>query len=172
MKTSYEDRAYKFAMETLLGLFTNCSTLRDYEFAISDYNLTHSRRLHYAHGVSRIAIIRADYVIKFDMVPTDPHFKDNRAGNCITERMIYERAERDGMAHLLAKTSVYKVGKHVFSIMPRINNVGDEDRWFEDYLTDEEIEWLYDNVCDIHDGNVGYYKRKPVVIDYAWDEKK
>lgn len=170
MKSSYEDRAYKFAMETLVPMFKHCRGCQSFENAIERYNQTHARKLMYAHGVSRIVIIRADYVIKFDMVPSG-RWRDGIAGNCMSEAAVYARAEREGMAHLLAKPSVHVVGKRVFSIMPRINHVGE---WHSLHatLTDEEYDWLCDNVRDLHDDNMGWRRGKPIVIDYGWDAQK
>lgn len=171
MKNDYEVRAAKFA-SFLARLFDGCATLDDFEDVINEYNSTHSHPLAYAYGVSRIAIIRADYVIKFNLMPDenwDDGYGNCRAGDNITERAVYERAVADGYAYLLAKTTVLAIGGRDVSIMPRINGVNNERRYWGDYVTDEEYDWLTENICDIHDGNVGYYKGKPVVIDYGWD---
>lgn len=171
MKNTYEVRAAKFAA-LLVRLFSACSTLADFEEAIEEYNSTHSRPLNYAHGVSRIAIMRADYVIKFDLTPAEDWLDDFgacRAGDNSTEQEVYARAVEAGYAYLLAKTTVMAIGGRTVSIMPRINGVGNEWRYWGDYVTDEEYDWLTDNIHDLHEFNVGYYKGKPVVIDYGWD---
>ena len=67
MKTSYEVRAMRFA-KMLAKLFENCVSLSDYEKMISIYNQNHPIPLNYNYGISRIAIIRSDYVIKSTMV--------------------------------------------------------------------------------------------------------
>ena len=92
MKTDYESRARKFA-HVLIALFAGCESLDDFEFAISEYNATHSRPLVYAHGVSRIAIIRSDYVIKFDFCPSG-WWEDGRAGSISSEAHVYEQQLR------------------------------------------------------------------------------
>jgi len=171
MKNTYEVRAAKFAA-LLVRLFSACFTLADFEEAIEEYNSTHSRPLNYAHGVSRIAIMRADYVIKFDLKPDedwDDGFGGCRAGDNSTEKEVYQRAVDAGYAYLLAKTTILTIGGRHISVMPRINDVGNEERYWGDYVTDEEYDWLTENIYDIHEGNVGYYKGKPVVIDYGWD---
>jgi hypothetical protein len=165
--TTYEARAMKFA-RTLTALFSGCSTLDDFEFAIQWYNAHHSRKIRYAHGVSRIAIIRADYVIKFDMIP-EGGFEDGRAGNCNSEEEVYSRACADGFEYLLAKTTVVTTEEHTFSIMPRVEHVNDLTRDWWDHCTEEEQDWLTENVNDLHCGNVGYRRGKVCVIDYAWD---
>lgn len=167
MKTDYESRAHKFA-HVLVTLFADCESLDDFEFAISEYNTTHSRPLVYAHGVSRIAIIRSDYVIKFDFRPSG-WWEDGRAGSISSESRVYAQAVADGMEHLLAKITVDYEDNRVFAIMPRIRNVGDEYREWSDYCTCEESEWLEDHINDLHCKNVGYRNGKVCVIDYAWE---
>lgn len=170
-KTPYEIRAYRFA-QTLCRLFEECSTLEDFEWAIRQYNRTHSIPLNYDHGVSRIAIIRSDYVIKFDLKPEE-EWDDGegycRAGNNSSEEEVYERAVRDGFAYLLAKTTVVRIMGREISIMPRIYHVGDTSRCYYSYLTEEEFDWIEANIYDVHSWNVGYKNNKPVIIDYGWD---
>lgn len=166
MKASYENRGYKFALY-LSRLFRDCETWEDFTCAMEYYNMTHSRKVAYAHGVSRFAVIRADYVIKFDMTP-EQGWEDGRAGNNSTEEDVYNIAVADGMEYLLAKTTVVEInGRHV-SIMPRINHVNDYDRCWWNYCTDDEEHWLCNTIGDLHEGNVGYRNGKVCVIDYAW----
>lgn len=167
MKTDYESRARKFA-HVLITLFAGCVKLDDFEFAIQEYNATHSRPLVYDHGVSRIVIMRSDYVIKFNIRPSG-WWEDGRAGSISSEARVYEQAVADGMEHLLAKITVDTEDNRIFAIMPRIRNVGNEDREWSDYCTDEEGEWLEDHICDLHCKNVGYRNDKVCVIDYAWE---
>ena len=103
MKVDYEVRALKFA-KVLVALFANCATYYDFVAAVELYNKTHTRKLCYASGVSRFAVMRADYVIKFDMAP-EAGWEDGRAGNNDTELQVYETAVADGMEYLLAKTT-------------------------------------------------------------------
>lgn len=168
MRTTYEERGLKFAT-TLAKMFQNCVYLNDFVSVIEHYNASHSRKLVFKNGVSRIAIIRADYVIKFDYEPTG-WFSDGIAGNCMTELEAYEYAIEDGMEHLLAKPTVREMFGHTFSVMPRINHVGDESRrWYRTVSLEEEI-WLEEHIYDMHDNNVGYRHGKVCVIDYAWHE--
>lgn len=170
-KTStYEERARKFATNVLTRLFEGCEYLDDFVYAIEYYNAHHFRKLKYDSGVSRIAIIRADYVVKFNYRPTGS-FSDGRAGDCESEQKVYARALEDGMAHLLAKTTVLTVNGLTFSIMPRIKGIGRDWHWWE-HCTREEEEWLEDNLYDLHRYNVGYRKGKVCVIDYAWDANR
>lgn len=163
----YLNRAIKFA-NMLVVLFNNCSCLNDFEQAIEHYNNTHSRRLRYAHGVSRLAIIRSDYVIKFDMTPEEG-WENGRAGDNRTEEMAYKQAVIDGMQHLLAETTLVTIKGRAVTIMPKIDHVDDYDRNWWEYCTKEEENWLNYNICDLHEGNVGYRNGKVCVIDYAWN---
>ena len=166
MRTNYEVRAEKFARQ-LSRMFYGCVYRIDFEKAIRDYNRTHSRKIRYDYGVSRIAIIRSDYVIKFDFKPVG-RWADGRAGNCMVEEEVYKKAVRDGMEYLLAKTTVLHLNGFTCSIMPRINHVEDEDRNWWNYCTNDEFRWLRSNLHDLHCGNVGYRNRKVCVIDYAF----
>ena len=169
--STYEERGKKFATNTLARIFEGCVYLEDFIDAIEYYNNTHhSRPLKYANGVSRIAIIRGDYVVKFNFRPTGS-FSDGRAGDCESEQEVYARALRDGMAHLLAKTTVLTVNGLTFSIMPRIKGIGKNWCWWN-HCTREEEKWLEDNLYDLHSYNVGYRKGKVCVIDYAWDANR
>ena len=168
MKTTYEERGLKFA-ETLAKMFQSCVYLSDFVAVIDNYNASHSRKLVFKNGVSRIAIIRADYVIKFDYRPTG-YFSDGKAGDCETELEAYEHAIEDGIEYLLAKPTVREMFGHTFSVMPRINHVGDKEReWWKGLSPEEEV-WLENNINDLHDNNVGYKNGKVCVIDYAWHE--
>ena len=171
MKNDYEARALKFA-RLLSRWFMDCLTFRDFIEAIDRYNAHHSIPLRYEYGVSRIVILRADYVIKFDYAPDekwDNGDGTNRAGGNASEEIVYERAVRDGYAYLLAKTTAVMIGGRHVSIMPQIRDVNNENKYWGDYVTDEEYDWLVENINDIHEGNVGYSHGKPVVIDYGWD---
>ena len=144
-KLTYEERGAKFA-EVLAKRFEGCVTFDDFRREIQRYNTTHVRKLNWDHGVSRIAILRADYVIKFDFAPTG-WFSDGHAGNCSSEEAVYARAVADGMEHLLAKTTVLTFHGLTCSIMPRIKGVGTRYGW-ERTVTPKEEAWLSDNLKD------------------------
>lgn len=168
MKNNYEARATRFIESTLVKLFDGCTDFYDFKYALKHYNANHKRTLNWAHGVSRIAIIRNDYVVKVDYRPTG-RWANGRAGNCESELEVYMQAVADGMEHLLAKTTVLHMNGLTFSIMPRINGIDDWSRDWTDHCTIEERIWLNDHVHDLHDGNVGYRRNKVCVVDYAWE---
>ena len=164
-RKTYEERGISFA-QRMSKHFEGCVTLRDFKTAIRKYNCTHKIPLTYEHGVSRIAIIRSDYVVKFNFKPTG-WFDDRRAGDCESEQYVYEKALRAGMEYLLAKTTVLHLNGLTCCVMPKVEGVG-TCRWWERYCTVEEECWLKNNINDLHSNNVGFYKKKVCVIDYAW----
>lgn len=164
----YEARARKFIKSTLGILFEGCVDFSDFENAIISYNDAHKRQLKYEHGVSRIAILRNDYVVKVDYQP-EGRWANGRAGNCETEEMVYEKAVMDGMEHLLAKTTVVYENDLTFAIMPRIKGVGRFYWHWWEHCSPIEEEWLRENINDLHCCNVGYKNGRVCVIDYAWE---
>lgn len=168
MKTTYEERGIKFA-KVLARLFEDCYYLSDFKEVIKAYNNCHKRKLRYSNGVSRIVIIRSDYVIKFDYKNRERAWVNGRAGNCETEAQVYDMAVRAGMAYLLARPTLLHINGLTCTVMPRVNGVGNDDKYWQKTCTDYEREWLYDNINDLHYNNVGYRRGKVCVIDYAWD---
>lgn len=166
MSKNYEARALKFAETVLAPLFQDCRTLEDYLEQIDYYNWNHKKPLRYAHGVSRIAILRNDYVIKFDIIPPSC-FSDGRAGDCESEVKIYKQAVEDGFSHLLAKPSLYYWGSKPFLIQPLVKGIGRTTAWWA-YCSEEEEYWLDHNIDDLHFHNYGFRKGKLCIFDYAW----
>lgn len=165
-KTSYEERAYKFAVRTLSKLFENCIDQVDFIHAIDNYNNTHVNKLQWANGISRFAIIRSDYVVKVDYNPYPEGW-----GDCRTEERVYKRAVTEGMDYLLAKTTVFELRGHTFAIMPKIAYIYNRRKNWFDGCTHEEYDWVTKNIKDIHSGNYGFRNGKVCFIDYAWDAK-
>lgn len=168
MIKGYEDRGVKMARRLAKWFdFYGCTTLESFEAAERIYNKSHERKLHSAHGQTRITFLFSDYVVKFTFVRKDSTW--DRAGNNDSEVRVYAQAVVDGFAHLLAKPTQVEAYGYSMLVMPRINEVNNWGKCWWDHVTYEEYVWLNDHVCDIHDGNVGYYNRKAVVIDYAWE---
>ena len=163
--STYLERAMKFS-NVLAELFEGCRYLNDFQKAITDYNHNHARPIKWDNGVSRIVIMRSDYVIKFDYENTNPYY--HRFGNCTSEKEIYDTAVKDHMEHLLAETTICHSHGMTFSIMPCIKGVGIKSRVWCDYCSRAEAEWIWDNIGDIHCWNVGYRNGKVCIIDYAY----
>lgn len=162
-RTSYEERGEKFARYLMKTVFKDCRTLKQYQLAVERYNFTHVNQLICKHGVSRVVIIRADYVIKIE------YGKGKEwAGGNLAEREVYDQAVKDGMEHLLAKPTLVKIGRRTLSVMPRVEHIKDMKKDWRDYCTPAERKWLFWNVTDLHYGNVGYRKNKVYIVDYAF----
>lgn len=162
MRNNYKVRAEKFA-HVLVKLFADCEYLEDFEDAVRKYNNTHNHcSMKIAHGVSRIAIIRSDYVIKFQ------RRKDFQgwAGDSTSERKIYEKAVRDGYDYLLAETTLVNIDGVEVAIMPRVRGIGSSD--YENLTTWNEQEWIESNIYDLHSGNFGCRNGVICIVDYAW----
>ena len=161
MKTDYQVRAEKFA-HVLVKLFANCKYLEDFEYAVRQYNNTHRYQLKIAHGISRIAIIRSDYVIKFHRRADF----EGWAGDNTSERKMYEKAVDDGYDYLLAEINLVNVDDVQVAIMPRIYGI-DSTYHYENYLTWDEQEWVEQNIGDIHSKNFGIRNNTVCFVDYA-----
>lgn len=162
MKTDYVTRATRFA-ESFIELLNEHKRYRysdDFIEAIKEYETVHKRPLKYDHGASRFVIIRSDYVIKIN--------KDYSgwAGDNSTEIEKYNKAVKAGFDYLFAKPTLVKIGRFDITIMPRIKGIGSHRYWYE-YCTEEEQEWIRENITDLHAGNYGFYKGQLRIIDYA-----
>lgn len=163
MKTDYKVRAEKFA-HVLVKLFADCEDLGDFYEAVEEYNDTHHNcNMLCDHGISRVAIMRSDYVIKFHRRADF----DSWAGDSYSERRVYEKAVEAGYAYLLAETTLKNIDGVDVAIMPRIKGVGSTSLY--DCTTPAELRWLRNNVGDLHANNYGRRNGKICVIDYAWE---
>lgn len=90
-------------------------------------------------------------------------------GGCEDELRQYENAQYEGYEHLLAP--IEKIARDVY-VMPRVRM--EENYWSTKYLdkffknlTNDERDYIYNNISDIHSHNVGLYHGRAVCIDYA-----
>ena len=97
MKTDYTVRAQKFLEEIFPVIEKFLGDPEDLADALFDYCDKKHERVQVRNGVSRWAVIRSDYVIKYD------YNEDCWAGNCPDEVRKYAQAEKDGYAYLFAK---------------------------------------------------------------------
>jgi len=161
--SSYEVRAIKF-IHQVFDYISDCKQVSDYYGAISDFNAHNSRKVQCANGMTRVAFITSDYVIKFDY--SDYYTK--RWGGCEQEYKLYNAARADGYGYLFAKIKPYYYQGRVFYIMPRINGIG--RTWYnaDSYMTWEEREWCDDHdLRDLHNENYGWHRKQIVICDYA-----
>lgn len=162
-KNSYEIRAQKFIREIYPFIMyhdTHCERER----AVDLFNALKHRKVHYANGLTRFALITSDYVVKVDY--------DEEAiesfGGCENEVARYQEAEQDGFAYLFAKITRYEYRGHKFYIMPRINGINRTWMDADYYMTEQESDWCNEhNLCDLHCANYGWKGNHIVIVDYA-----
>jgi hypothetical protein len=158
MKNPYTIRAEKFLHE-IYPYLKGKNEINKICTAVTQFNKDKNRKVKFAFGVSRYALITSDYVIKFDR-------KGGRwAGDCAGEYKKYQQAVKDGFAYLFAASTKVTYNHRNFYIMPRIKGVGSGKYW--ENLTFEEKRYIACVTSDMHNGNFGHYHKKPVIVDYA-----
>lgn len=138
------------------------------EQRIADYNFAKHRHVKFNYGMSRVAFITSDYVIKID-------YHKCWAGNCIHEYTLYQdKIKNSPYSYLFAEITQYIYNGIAFYIMPRIYGI-DENREedVDSFLNYDEERFVRDILCihDLHSGNYGWKNKKVVIIDYAYYEK-
>lgn len=164
MKTPYEIRAQKF-IKDFFPFISECETYYQFSQAVAAYNYVRRRHVFMAYGLTRIAFITSDYVIKINFARHSENFE--RFGDCETEIEIYKEAEQDGYEYLFAKISYYEYHGKDFYIMPRINGIGRYDDDAEEHLAPDEYRWIHSRVNDLHYNNYGWKDGHIVIVDYA-----
>lgn len=169
MKSDYRVRASRFIHSVFSYIENYLTEPCMVEEAIDNYNRDHSRKVEVAWGSARIALITSDYVVKWDY---DTDYAED-IGGCEDEYCAFIKAKAEGYSHLLAETTLIVINNIMFSIMPRIRNIGPDHHGGEiqDYLTALEWEWLRHFDKDIHHYNWGIRHGKACVIDYAMTEE-
>ena len=162
---NYEERAKDF-VKMLFPLIDDCEKVWEFYTAVEIFNRTYSRKVKCCNGLSRVAFVTSDYVVKMDYNQEEVEY----IGGCEIETTIYSIAEQEGFAHLFAKVSPFEYnGKH-FYIMPRIYgiNSNDYDREAFDYMTEEERGFCERyQISDLHCNNFGFRNGHVCVVDYA-----
>jgi len=162
MKTNYEIRAKKF-IQQIAEYIENCYMPNDFNEAIERYNEAKKRHVRVESGSCRIVLITSDYVVKVDYNPA----QIKNFGGCEDEYEFYQHAEDDGYEYLFAKITKFMYNGRAFYIMPRIGGIGSDK--LTHWSIDEE-EYVYNNVEDLHEWNIGYKNNIGIVIDYACNE--
>lgn len=169
MKTLYIYRAEKFIKilfpyikEELEKKFRSVVKMND---CVKTFNRQKKRRVLFDSGASRAVFINSDYVVKVDIK------SESWAGNCEDEYRMYKFAQREGFDYLFAPTTRIEYCGYFFYIMPRVHDINRwrDENYFYDELDEEEYDFIYDFIKDIHGGNFGYLNKKIVLIDYAWN---
>lgn len=162
MRNNYEIRAQKFIM-SIFPYVCDWSKVVMIRRGISLYNAEHPTRvISISSGISRVAIITSDYVIKID------YNSNTQFGNCESELENYQKACDAGFEKYFAKITRFCYRGIYFYIMPRIYNINEDDDDVYYRCDDNDfIDWLYDNLYDLHSGNYGWKNGHPVIFDYA-----
>lgn len=167
MRNTYEVRAQKF-IQRIAAYLQGAETIQDFDWAVCAYNHDHHTSVRLSHGMTRVALITSDYVVKIDWSPESI----KTFGGCEKEMALYAEAEADGFAHLFAKITPFQYDGMTFYIMPLIRGIGrtSQDAW--EYMTVEESDWCSNhNMYDLHYLNYGWKKDHIVLIDYgAYDQ--
>lgn len=165
MKNSYETRAQKF-IQQIYPYIQYCTSYRDFYEQIECFNYKNKRHVAMSYGLTRIAFITSDYVIKINWAKHSENFR--LFGDCESEIDLYAQAEQDGFEYLFAKIERYEYMEHVFYIMPRIYGIGRKSENAQYFMSEEEKNWLDKyNVEDLHYQNYGWKDDHVVIIDYA-----
>lgn len=164
MKSNYQTRAQKFVRD-FYPYIQNCYDRRAFQQATNVFNYEHRRKVKMAYGMTRIAFITSDYVIKINFAKEKEMFE--RFGDCEQEIETYEEAEQDGYEYLFAKIERYEYMEHYFYIMPRVYGIGTREEDADCLVSDDEGNWLYEHVCDLHNKNYGWKNGHIVIFDYA-----
>lgn len=161
---TYVERAEDFIKELLEYKGKN-TFQKDYGIrgTVGKYQTVHPRRrIEVSSGAARTAIITSDYVIKIDTGRPDMY------GGCEQEMKFYDYACDCGMEYLLAKPTLFKYKRMKFYIYPRAKVHASMKRsrnWYGELTYNEQS--FVEEICDLHEGNVGFLHGKLCIIDYA-----
>lgn len=169
MKSDYRIRATKFLQSILPYIIDNLYDENAIPDLVEKYNLAHHRKVLFSMGSSRMALITSDYVIKWDY--DEDNVED--IGGCVDEYNAFLQAKDDGYDYLLAETTLISMKGCLFSIMPRIENIGPMHHKgeIEDYLNKDELIWINNFCTDMHGYNWGIRHNKVCIIDYAFSKE-
>ena len=158
---SYVDNAIRF-LAIFSGECKNIKNQDDVRAALGRCNMKLHSKIKFDYGCTRYVIIGKDWVAKWD------YLGDRTFGGCEDEMKMYNYAKIDGYEYLLAKPTKVKVSPYIFYIYPRATLLGINSGYeLEDVLDEAEIDYLTNNIFDIHDENWEYIDGHPVIIDYA-----
>ena len=143
---SYEERAKDFIKE-IFPVIADVNTPWSVRDKIATFNYQNHRNVIVGNGLSRIALITSDYVVKWDYDEDEV----NIIGGCEDEIELYALAKEDGFEYLFAKITRYQYNDRTFYIMPRISGIGrDEDEYADDYMTEAEKTKKYSHPYLLH----------------------
>lgn len=162
VKSNYIIRAKKF-IAMITPFLPDYNDPDGFRNAVTMFNRCYHRKVIVSCGLTRIALITSDYVIKIDYNP----YEIKTFGGCENECRLYRQAKKCGFDYLLAAITKVVYEGRKFYIMPRIYGIGrtKEDAW--KYMTEEEFLWFGNRVADLHNLNYGWKNGRIVIIDYS-----
>lgn len=161
-KSSYETRAEKFVQE-IAPYMVGARYIRDFERGYKRYCADHPRRrVHFASGMTRVAFITSNYVIKLDYY--NPSWK--RFGTCADEMDNYKTHVCNGYDYLFAKITRVRCKNRYYYIMPKVDHINSENE-LSTVLSYDEWDYICNWCYDIHGMNFGFVHGNPVIFDYA-----
>ena len=162
---TYQMRAY-FYIKAMFEYVNNWRDLDDIIEATDKVFWHTGKQASVECGSARIVIVGEDFAVKWDY-----DFENiEEIGGCEDEFRVYKRSLSTGYAHLLAPVFRIYHRNRFFFIMPRVDRIGPEEHEYKDineFITEDEYNWLRDNIGDLHGWNWGFIDGKPTVIDYA-----
>lgn len=166
---SYIVDAY-YTMKGLSRYIYNWYDIDDIIEAVERYERANwTNHLKVEFGSSRIVIISHNFVVKWN-------YHDgaiNSIGGCEEELNMYYYACRCKKDYLFAEISCIYINGLFLYVMPFVSDVGRQEGWMENYLNNEDYQWLNEKVSDLHCANWGVIDGQCVIIDYAcynkWD---
>lgn len=167
MKSDYRIRARKFLKSIFSLIQYNMYEPYEVESTLSKYFYNSNRVIHVKWGATRIAIITSDYVIKWDYADAETIIE---FGGISSEIKFYAQAVNDGYGYLFAEATPFEYRGHVFSIMPRIGRIGFVNHNYKqlsDCLSTKELNYIRENIYDMHCDNWGIKHQQAIIVDYA-----
>lgn len=162
---TYIDRAIAL-IHHIHSYIWNMEDMFDLCDAVETFNADYHKGVRVECGLTRAALVYTDFVIKFDRKDAGDETL-HTFGTCETEYNFYKKAEQEGFAYLFAESTKFSYKGTNYYIMPRIHGIDTARDEIEEYLTEEETDFLYDNLFDLHSGNFGFREGYPCIIDYA-----
>ena len=163
MKNSYQVRALN-TWKALKPYLMGCASIFNYDCAVNKFNRENHRKIKFCYGSTRVCFVTSDYVIKMDYNQDQIIFW----GGCQSEYDNYDFACANGCDG--AFCPIDKIDEKAY-VMPRCEMAD----WYDESILDEfwkdcnedEFWYVQENIKDVHNQNVGRYKGRVVLIDYA-----
>lgn len=160
---NYVERAQDFIAE-IYPYICECENVWDIRDCVKKFNFTFDRKVITKNGLSRVALLTSDYVVKFDYDPEEV----DCIGGCMNEMELYAQAKAEGFAYLFAEITPFLYSGRMFFIMPRIRGIGSGNCYAENYMTPAEKDFCrIHKLTDLHTENYGFRKGHVCIVDYA-----